>query len=60
MGSRQTDVVFSSKLSLKTIGAHLEQYIYGSITLAVFAGLLAMLITYVFLKVLKKKPVAAF
>ena len=60
MGGRQAHVAFSSGLSLKSIGAHLEQYIYGSITLAVFTGLLATLIAYVLLKVLKKKTAAAF
>ncbi len=60
MGSKQATIAFTSKLSLKSIGAHLEQYIYGSITLAVIAGLLGMLITYVSLKLLKSRSVAAF
>ena len=60
MGDKQTAIAFSRQLSLKSIGAHLEQYIYGSITLAVIAGLLAWLITFSLLKLAKQRQLAAF
>jgi len=58
MGSKVTNMVFSSKISFKTIGEHMEQYIYGSLTLAVVASLTVGLITYALLKLLKKAPAA--
>jgi uncharacterized protein (DUF2062 family) len=51
-------------LSYKTggllfIGQHLKQYICGSIMLAVIAGFLAALITFILLKLFKRKTVSA-
>lgn len=60
MGDRNTDMAFSIHLSLKSISQHLEQYIYGSITLAVIAGLLSALLTFILLKLFKRKAVSAF
>lgn len=60
MGNKNTDMVFSFHLSIKSIGQHLEQYIYGSITLAVVAGLLAALVTFALLRLFKRKTVSAF
>jgi glycosyltransferase involved in cell wall biosynthesis len=57
MGDRVTNMEFSSNI-FKTIGAHLEQYIYGSLTLAVVASLTVGLVTYALLKILKKSPAA--
>ncbi|WP_184547713.1 DUF2062 domain-containing protein [Mucilaginibacter sp. FT3.2] len=58
MGDRVTNMAFSSHISFKTIGEHLEQYIYGSLTLAVVASLTVGLFTYAILKLLKKSPAA--
>jgi glycosyltransferase involved in cell wall biosynthesis len=58
MGDKVTNMAFSSKISFKTIGEHMEQYIYGSLTLAVVASLTVGLITYALLKLLKKSPAA--
>jgi glycosyltransferase involved in cell wall biosynthesis len=60
MGNKTTPMAFSTHISLKSIGQHLEQYIYGSITLAVIAGLLAALLTFILLKLFKRKAVSAF
>jgi glycosyltransferase involved in cell wall biosynthesis len=60
MGSKNTEIMFSMHLTVKSISAHLEQYIYGSITLAVIAGLLATLLTFTFLRIFKRKAVSAF
>ena len=60
MGSRNVELQFNSHLNLKTIGDHLEQYIYGSITLAIVAGMAVGLLSLLLLKVLKRKPASAF
>jgi uncharacterized protein (DUF2062 family) len=41
------------------IGQHLKQYICGSIALAVIAGFLAALLTFILLKLFKRKTVSA-
>jgi glycosyltransferase involved in cell wall biosynthesis len=46
MGTHAVNLVFSRKLTITDMWLNLEQYIYGSITLAVIAGLLAYGITY--------------
>jgi len=58
MGDRVVNIAFSSHISFKSIGEHLEQYIYGSLTLAVVASLTVGLVTYALLKLLKKSPAA--
>jgi glycosyltransferase involved in cell wall biosynthesis len=55
MGERRITMEFNSELSLEAIRANLEQYIYGSITLAIIAGLLAGLIAWVTLKIMKRR-----
>ncbi len=60
MGSKNMDMAFSFHLSFKSIGQHLEQYIYGSISLAVIAGLLSALLTFTLLRLFKRKAVSAF
>ena len=59
MGSKYTDMPFSSKISFKSIHQHLEQYIYGSITLAIVAAFAFGLLTFILLKIFKKKPIPA-
>ncbi|MBC7901800.1 MAG: DUF2062 domain-containing protein [Gemmatimonadaceae bacterium] len=59
MGEKATSLGFDSTLSLKAIATNLQQYIYGSITLAITAGLLAGLITLIALKIFKRKAFLA-
>jgi len=55
MGHRRVTLEFSRKINLETIKANLEQYIYGSITLAIIAALLAGLISWVTLRVSRQR-----
>jgi glycosyltransferase involved in cell wall biosynthesis len=55
MGDRVMSLSFSRNINLETIKANLEQYIYGSITLAIIAALFAGLTAWVFLKVAGNK-----
>jgi glycosyltransferase involved in cell wall biosynthesis len=56
MGDRVMSLSFSGNINLDTIKENLEQYIYGSITLAIIAALLAGLIAWAVLKVSKSTP----
>ncbi|UOE49261.1 DUF2062 domain-containing protein [Mucilaginibacter sp. SMC90] len=58
MGNRNVDIPLD-KISLQSIGEHLEQYLYGSISLAIFAGIIAGLLTFALLKLFKRRPVPA-
>jgi len=60
MDSENSDIPFSFNISLSSVAQHLEQYIYGSITLAFIAGLFAALLTFVLLKLFKGKAASAF
>jgi hypothetical protein len=46
---------FSNHFSLQSLRYHLEEYVSGSIILAVFAGLMASIITLALLKLFKRK-----
>ncbi|MEI9944625.1 MAG: DUF2062 domain-containing protein [Chitinophagaceae bacterium] len=59
MGKNATEFVFSRSISLDAIKKNLEQYIYGSITLAIVAGVFFGLLTFVLLKLFHKRPVPA-
>ncbi len=59
VGAAATPLAFSKSLTLAFVSQHLRQYIYGSITLAIAAGLAAGLLTYGVLKVFKRKTVTA-
>lgn len=50
---------FSSKISFQIIHQHLKQYIIGSFTLAVVAAIVFGLLTYVLLKIFRRKPMPA-
>jgi len=50
------ELTFSSSLSLEWIKHNFYQYVVGSIALAVFAGICAGLITFIFLKLFRKQP----
>ncbi len=58
MGDRVMTLNFDRNISLETIKANLEQYIYGSITLAIIAGLLAGLVAWIFLKLSRSRRVS--
>ena len=55
MGANAMHIDFSSYITLQSIKKNLMQYIAGSITLAVVAGLIFGLITFIFLKLIGKK-----
>ncbi|MEO6722707.1 MAG: DUF2062 domain-containing protein [Ferruginibacter sp.] len=57
MGGNAVDLAFNSKISLETIQKNLQQYIYGSITLAIVAGIAAGLFTFILLKLIKRKTI---
>ncbi|MBB6108233.1 DUF2062 domain-containing protein [Mucilaginibacter lappiensis] len=59
MGEKNTEIPFNGDISLKSISIHLEQYLYGSISLAIVAGLTAGLLTFILLKLASKKTVIA-
>ena len=59
MGEKSAEVAFDKNTTLSAIGAHLQQYIYGSITLAIIAGLGSGLLTLLLLTVFKRKKTVA-
>ena len=56
MGKNAIDMLFTKSISLEAIENNLKQYIYGSITLAVVAAIALGAITYLLLKIFKRKP----
>jgi len=59
MPAHATQLVFSKNISLQNIKTNLVQYVYGSITLAVFAALVFGLASYLLIKIFKRKTLAA-
>jgi len=59
MPAHATQLVFSKNISLQNIKTNLVQYVYGSITLAVLAALVFGLASYLFIKIFKRKTLAA-
>lgn len=55
MGANARQLHFDRTLSLSSVQKNLQQYIYGSITLAVVAGIAFMVITFALLKLFEKK-----
>ena len=55
MGNNAMQIDFSSNITLQSIKKNLQQYILGSITLAIIAALVSGLITFIFLKLIGKK-----
>lgn len=49
------DLLFSKDLSFESIKVNFQQYFYGGITLAVIAGILSALVTWVLLLFFRKK-----
>ena len=54
MGANAMQIDFSKSITLESIKNNLVQYIYGSITLAVVGGIVFGLLTFIFLKLIKK------
>lgn len=59
MGNNAMQLDFSRSITLDSVKKNLQQYIYGSITLAILAGIFFGIITFVLLKLFTKKPVSA-
>lgn len=59
MGDHAMQLGFSKNISLQDIKTNLQQYIYGSITLAVSAALVLGLVSYLLMKVFKRKMLVA-
>jgi glycosyltransferase involved in cell wall biosynthesis len=55
MGANAMQIDFSNAITLDSIKKNLQQYIFGSITLAVIAALAFGLVTFIFLKLTGKK-----
>ena len=47
----------SNNITLKSVGNNLKQYIYGSFTLAIIAAMLFGALSYISLKVFKRKKI---
>ncbi|HTE13198.1 MAG TPA: DUF2062 domain-containing protein [Chitinophagaceae bacterium] len=59
MGDHAMHLVFSKNISLQDMKANLQQYLYGSITLAVIAALVLGFISYLLMKIFKRKMLVA-
>lgn len=59
MGENAVYMRFSWRISLSVIKRNAEQYLLGSITLAIVSGIISGLVTLLLLKVFKKKTVPA-
>lgn len=55
MGERAVDISFNKQLTLEKMWLNIEQYIYGSISLAVVAAALFWVLTYIFLRWVRKE-----
>jgi uncharacterized protein (DUF2062 family) len=59
MGENAVQLNFSKTITLQDIQTNLRQYLYGSVTLAIVAGLTAALVSYLLMKLLRSKNLAA-
>ena len=59
MGQNAMQLDFSKSISLSSIKKNLQQYIYGSISLAIIAGLLFGLLTFIILKLFNRRSIPA-
>jgi glycosyltransferase involved in cell wall biosynthesis len=57
MGNAASRLEFNRSITLQSIQENLQQYLYGSITLAVLAGGVAGLFSFILLKLFKRKSV---
>jgi uncharacterized protein (DUF2062 family) len=53
-GKKAIQIEYSKHISIESIRQNLEQYIYGSITLAIISGVFFGLVTYILLKCFKR------
>jgi glycosyltransferase involved in cell wall biosynthesis len=56
MPNHSADIKFSNALGIDSIRYNLQQYIYGSVSLAVLAGIIFWIASYSLLKLFKRKP----
>lgn len=54
MGKNATDILFSTSITLHDIQNSFTQYVFGAITLSLFAGLVAGTVTFLLLKFARK------
>jgi len=59
MGSNAIQLEFSHNITLGSIRKNFEQYLLGSITLAVVAGVVSGLMAFLLLKLFKRKSILA-
>ncbi len=59
MGQNALQMGYSKSISLDSIKQNLQQYIYGSITLAILAGFFFGILTFVILKLFNRKSMLA-
>jgi len=59
MGQNAMQLDFSKSITLASIKKNLQQYIYGSISLAIIAGLVIGLFTFILLKLFNRKSILA-
>jgi glycosyltransferase involved in cell wall biosynthesis len=59
MGAHAQHLHFDRTISLSSVQKNLQQYIYGSITLAIVAGIAFTVITFALLKLFEKKTLPA-
>ncbi len=57
MGDEAGSLVFTRDITLESIQKNLQQYIYGSFTLALVAGAVGGLATFILLKLFKRKSI---
>lgn len=57
MGNHAGHLEFSRNITLQSIQQNLQQYIFGSVTLAVVAGVATGLFTFIVLKLFKRKSI---
>lgn len=55
MGANATQFDFSNEITIQSVKMNLQQYILGSITLAIIAAFVFGLVTFIFLKLIEKK-----
>jgi len=55
MPANHANIIFDWGLNLKNIRYNLQQYIYGSVTLAVLAGIFFSLTSFILLKIFRRK-----
>jgi uncharacterized protein (DUF2062 family) len=60
MGSKAETIPFSSNINLEQVKQSFLQYVVGAITLAIIAGILFTLMTYVLLKTFKRTKTTPF